>query len=54
MVQISQDLKATFDNIMRPHALDIGDKANTAGIVFVRRVVETLSVVTVHQPVSLQ
>ena len=43
MGQVEQNLYALHDDVVRFLALDVGDKANAAGIVLVARVVETLS-----------
>ena len=42
MRQVDQDLNALDDDVVRFLALDVGDKANAAGIVLVARVVEAL------------
>ncbi len=40
--QVDQNLNALDDNVVRLLALDVGDKADAAGIVLVARVVKTL------------
>ena len=40
--QVDENLDALDDDVVRFLALDVGDEADTAGIVFVARVVETL------------
>ena len=40
--QIDQNLNAFFDNVVRFGTFDIGDKAHTAGIVFIAGMVESL------------
>ena len=42
MIQIEKDLKAFGDDSVRLYALDVGDKANAAGVVFVSRVVQAM------------
>ena len=42
MRQVDQDLNALDDDVVRFLALDVGDEADSAGIVFVARVVKTL------------
>ena len=41
--QVDQDLNALQDDVVRLAALDIGDKADAAGVVLVLRAVEALS-----------
>ena len=40
--QVDEDLDALDDDVVRFLALDVGDETDTAGIVFIARVVETL------------
>jgi hypothetical protein len=42
MVEIDEELKPLSNDVMRPMALDVGDKADTAGIMLVLRVVKPL------------
>ena len=42
MQQVDQDLERLADDRMRRPALDVGDEADAAGIMFVAWVVETL------------
>jgi hypothetical protein len=39
--QIDQHLQRLADNLMRLAAFDVDDKANTAGVMFVLRIVQT-------------
>ena len=43
MFEVDQDLQGLAHDRMRSPALDVRDKSNAARIVFVRRVVKTLS-----------
>jgi hypothetical protein len=42
MVEIDQELETQPDDLMGLRALDIGDKADAAGVMLVTRVVKTL------------
>ena len=42
MRQVDQDLNALQDDVVRLLALDVGDKADAAGVVLVARVVQSL------------
>jgi hypothetical protein len=44
VVEVLQDLQALLDDRVALVALDMGDKADAAGIVFVGRIVQTLCV----------
>src|SRR5690606_13893284 len=41
MLEVLEDVQAVFDDLVRLAALDVGDEADAAGILFERRVVET-------------
>jgi hypothetical protein len=47
--QILQDLEALLDDFMRLLALDVGDEADAAGVVFIGGVVKTLLQGKIHQ-----
>ncbi len=52
MVEIDQDLQPARDDIVRFSSLDIGDETDTARIMLVARVVETLSLGQCHRGCS--
>src|SRR5262249_4492627 len=52
MVEIDQDLQSARDDIVRFSSLDIGDETDTARIMLVARVVETLSLGQCHRRCS--
>ena len=42
MLQVAQNLKCVFDNLMRSSSLDVSDKTHATSVVLVAWVVETL------------
>ncbi len=49
MVEIDQDLQAAADDLVRLAALDVGDKADAARIMFVARIVKSLAFRKAHR-----